>query len=264
MRSAFDCAAELVFRPEQVRTFETVLFRYGQLDRQEAFVDAILKKIRAIPGVVSAGASNELPLRAHDAVATFYWLEGQPRREANTQVAQMRVVTRDYFSTIGATLSEGRWFESTDRRSDAPVAIVNETFAHRSFAGRSAIGARFKYGQFDEKSYWYTIVGVVKDIRETALTEAARPTVYRVQDQADQVGIQTSSFVVRTSVDPLSIVPAVRQAVWSVDPNQAIWQFKTLGSVVDREFATSRQSTALMTAFALLALVLTSLGLYGV
>jgi predicted permease len=257
-------STDLGFRPAQVLTFETVLFRYGQLDREEAFVDAILEKIRAIPGVVSDGASNELPLRAHDPVATFYWLEGQPRKEANEQVAQMRVVTRGYFSTIGATLNEGRWFESSDRRSNAPVAIVNETFAHRHFAGRSAIGTRFKYGQFDDKGYWYTIVGVLKDIRETALTEALRPTVYRVQDQADQVGIQTSSVAVRTTVDPLSIVPAVRQAVSSVDPNQAIWRFKTLGSVVDREFATSRQSTALMTAFALLALVLASLGLYGV
>lgn len=257
-------SADLGFRADHVLTFETVLFRYGQLDRQVAFVDAILEKIRTIPGVVNAGASNELPLRSLDAVATFYWIEGQSRKEANTQVAQMRVVTRDYFSTIGATLNEGRWFKATDRRSDTPVAIVNETFARRQFAGGSAIGARFKYGEFDDKGYWYTIVGVVKDIRETALTEAPRPVVYRVQDQADQVGIQTSSFAVRTSVDPLSIVPAVRQAVWSVDPNQAIWQFKTLDSVVDREFATSRQSTALMTAFALLALVLASLGLYGV
>ena len=82
-------------------------------------------------------------------------------------------MTRDYFPTIGARLREGRFFEVSDRRSDAPVAIVNETFANRNFPGRSPLGARFKFGQLGEKGYWYTIVGVVKEIREVGVMEEA-------------------------------------------------------------------------------------------
>src|SRR5438552_14308667 len=114
------------------------------------------------------------------------------------QVALMRVVTRDYFSTIGARLREGRFFEITDRRSDSPVAIVNETFANRHFPGRPAVGARFKYGQLDDKGYWYTIVGVVKEIHEVGMEEDARPAVYKLHEQADQIGSIPSAVVVRT------------------------------------------------------------------
>jgi predicted permease len=252
------------FRSEHVLSFQTSMFRYPQLDRQIAFVDGMLDNVRQIPGVVEAGASNQLPLRVRDSVATFYWLEGQPRDLANSQVASMRVVSRGYFPTIGAGLVEGRFFDVTDRRSNAPAAIVNETFARRHFAGRSALGSRFKYGQFDDKGYWYTIIGVVKEVRETAIAEETRPTVYRVMDQADQVGSPTSTMVVRTTGDPASLVPAIRQAIWSVDPNQPIWRFETLDELVDRQFAIARQSTALMSAFALLALLLAALGLYGV
>ena len=101
-------------------------------------------------------------------------------------------------------------------------------------------------------------------MRETSISEEPRPTVYRVIDQADQVGTQTSTMVVRTTVDPASIAPAIRQAIWSVDPNQPVWRFDTLDELADRQFSTARQSTALMSAFALLALLLASLGLYGV
>ena len=99
------------------------------------------------------------------------------------QVALIRVVTRDYFATIGARLREGRFFEISDRRGATPVAIVNETFANRHFPGRSPIGARFKFGKTDDKGYWYTIVGVLKEIREVGMDEELRPAVYRLHEQ---------------------------------------------------------------------------------
>jgi len=91
---------------------------------------------------------------------------GQSGDSIPKQVALFRVVTRDYFPTIGARLREGRFFEISDRRSESPVAIVNETFADRNFPGRSPVGAQLKFGHLDKKGYWYTIVGVVKEIRE--------------------------------------------------------------------------------------------------
>src|SRR5262249_35111555 len=176
-----------------------------------------------------------------------------------------RVVSRDYFPTIGARLREGRFFEISDRRSESPVAIVNETFADRNFPGRSPLAAQLKFGQLNDKGYWYTIVGVVKEIRDRGVTEELKPTIYRLHEQADQ-GIvdRPSGVVVRTAVEPASIVSAVRQAIWSVDKNQPIWRVQTLEESVDRQLATPAQSTTLLSAFALLALLLASLGLYGV
>jgi predicted permease len=228
------------------------------------FVDAQLEAIRAIPGVVNAGATSQIPLKVNDPQATFYLLAGQSKGSIPGQVALMRVVTRDYFPTIGARLREGRFFEMSDQRSDLPVAIVNESFANRNFPGRSAIGARFQYGQLNEKGYWYTIVGVVKEIREVGIEEELRPAVYRLLEHADQVGSEPSGIVVRTSVEPESIVAAVRQAIWSVDKNQPIARVQTVEEIVARQLATSSQSSGLMSAFALLALFLASLGLYGV
>jgi ABC-type lipoprotein release transport system permease subunit len=144
------------------------------------------------------------------------------------------------------------------------VAIVNETFAKRAFPGRSALGARFQYGQLNEKGYWYSIVGVVKEIHEVGLGEEPRPAVYRLLEHADQIGAEPSGIVVRTSVEPASILPAVRQAIWSVDRNQPIARVQTVEEILARQLSTSSQSSGLLSAFALLALFLASLGLYGV
>ena len=136
---------DLGMQSEKLLTFVTSLFRYHDFDRRVAFVNAVLESIRVIPGVVNAGASSQIPLKVMDPQATFYWLAGQSQDRIPGQVALMRVVTRDYFRTIGGRLREGRFFENSYRRSESPVAIVNESFANRNFPGRSAIGARFKF-----------------------------------------------------------------------------------------------------------------------
>jgi putative ABC transport system permease protein len=256
---------DLGVRQEKLLTFETPLFRYGKFDRRDAFLTALLEKIRTIPGVINAGATSQLPLKPGDGSATFYWISGQPKERVRDQVALIRLVTRDYFPTIGARLREGRFFEASDRHADAQAAIVNETFANRNFAGRSAIGAQFKFGNTGDKGYWYRIVGVVKEIHEVGMEEAARPAVYGLHEQnSDQLMIPPGGIAVRTAVEPASIVPAVRQAIWSIDKNQPMWRVQTLEDTFARQLTTPTQSTALMGAFALLALLLASVGLYGV
>jgi hypothetical protein len=106
-----------------------------------AFVNTELEAIRAIPGVISAGAISRIPLTVNDQ-ATFYMLAGQSNDQTREQVALSRVVSRDYFSTVGARLREGRFFDISDRRSELPAAIVNESFADRHSPGRSPLGAR--------------------------------------------------------------------------------------------------------------------------
>jgi predicted permease len=256
---------DLGLRQEKLLTFETPMFRYGDFARRDAFLRAVMEKIRAIPGVINAGATSQLPLEAGDSSATFYWIAGQPKERVRDQVALIRLVTRDYFPTIGAHLREGRFFEASDRLSDAQVAIVNETFANRKFPGRSPIGAQFKFGNTGEKGYWYRIVGVVREIHEVGMEEAARPVVYGMHEQgSNQLMIPPGGIAVRTSVEPVSIVSAIRQALWSIDKNQPMWRVRTLEDKFDRQLTTPTQSTALMGAFALLALLLASIGLYGV
>jgi putative ABC transport system permease protein len=257
---------DLGIRRERLLTFETPLFRYKDFDRRVAFVNAELEKVRAIPGVISSGSINLIPF-TNFAHATFYRLEGQPQPGDDAipgQVALVRNVSRDYFATVGARLGEGRFFSTSDQKSDSPVAIVNEPFANRHFAGQSPLGRRFKFGDLGKGGHWYTIVGVVKPIRESGVLDEAKPAVYRVYEQCDQVGDLRAGIVVRTAVEPASIVSAVRQAVWSVDKNQPVARIQTMEEIVDRQLSTPTQSTALLAAFAVLALLLASVGLYGV
>jgi putative ABC transport system permease protein len=251
------------FRSERLLTFETPLFRYKDFDRRVAFINAELEAVRAIPGVINAGAINRIPF-TNFADATSYWLEGQPRSAIPQQVALVRDVSRDYFATVAASLHEGRFFSAADAASKLPIAIVNEPFATRHFQGRSPLGQRFKFGETGEKGYWYTIVGVVKPIRETGVLDEMKPAVYRLHEHCDQIGSTNLGIVVRTAAEPASIVPAVRHAIWSVDKNQPIARIQTMEEIVDRQLSTPSQSTALLTAFALLALLLASLGIYGV
>ena len=254
---------DLGFTSERLLTFETPLFRYKDFDRRVAFINAEVEKVRAIPGVISAGSINLIPF-TNVASATFYLLEGQSRDRSAGQVALIRNVSRDYFATVGAHLREGRFFNTSDQRSTPPVAIVNEVFANRHFRDRSPLGQRFKFGALGDKGYWYTIVGVLKPIPESGVLDEAKPAVYRVYEQCDQIGDLNAGIVIRTAVDPASIVPAVRQAIWSLDKDQPLARIQTMEEIVDHQLATSSQSTALLGAFALLALLLASLGIYGV
>jgi predicted permease len=254
---------EIGFRAERLLTFETQAFRYTDFTRRVAFINAEVDAVRAIPGVVQAGAVNRIPF-TNVADATFYWLEGQSRDEIPKQVALMRNVSRDYLATIGASLREGRLFSAADQVSTRPVAIVNQTFAERHFQGRSAIGRRFKYGTTGDKGHWYTIVGVIATIREAGMLAEVKPAVYRLHEHCDQVGGLHVGIVVRTAGDPASIVPSVRAAIWSVDPNQPLARIRTMQEIVDRQLATPSHSMTLLGAFALLALLLASLGIYGV
>lgn len=254
---------DLGIRTERLLTFETPLVRYKDFDRRVAFVNAELEKVRAIPGVTNAGAISRVPLTVTDN-SRFYLLAGQSGDSFSQQIALTRVVSHGYFTTVGARLREGRFFETSDQKSESPVVVINESFANRNYPGRSPLGERLKFEHLDEKGYWYTIVGVVQEIRERGVSEDSRPAIYRLHEQADQTSDLPSGIVVRTAVEPTSIISAVRQAIWSVDKNQPLARMRTMEDIVDRQLSTPTQSTVLLGAFAVLALLLASVGLYGV
>jgi putative ABC transport system permease protein len=254
---------DLGIRSERLLTMVTPLFRYQSFDQRVAYVETQMERIRSIPGVVSVGGISRVPLTVHDQ-STFYRLTGQSNEQTREQVALSRVVTRDYFATVGASLREGRFFDVSDRRSDAPSAIVNESFADRHFAGVSPLGARFQFGNRGAKGYWYTIVGVVKEIRDRGIAEELQPAIYRVHEQSDQTRDVPSGIVIRTTLEPASMISAIREAIWSVDRNQPIARVQTIDEIVTRQLSVPSQNTVLLGAFAMLALLLASIGLYGV
>ena len=213
--------------------------------------------------MTNAGAISRIPLTVTDN-SRFYLLAGQSPDSFSKQGALTRVVSHGYFTTVGARLREGRFFETSDQKSESPAVVVNESFANRNYPGRSPLGERLKFERLDDKGYWYTIIGVVKEIRERGVAEDSTPAIYRVHEQADQTNDLPSGIVVRTAVEPASIVSAVRQAIWSVDKNQPLARIRTMEDIVDRQLSTPTQITALLGAFAVLALLLASIGIYGV
>ena len=254
---------DLGIRTEKLLTMVTPLSRYRRFDQRVAFVNQVLDSVRAVPGVASAGAISDIPLTA-DGGTGGYLFAGQPRAQSRGQDALLRVVSRDYFSTVGARLREGRFFDASDRASTNPALIVNESFADRNFAGRSALGARLQLSNIYPEAYWYTIVGVVKEIRDRGLAENLKPAAYVLHEQADQVWPQPSGLVIRTSLAPAALVRPVREAIWSVDKNEPVARIQTLDSIVGRELSEPSQDTTLLGAIAGLALILACLGLYGV
>ena len=142
---------DIGFRSERLLTFETPLFRYKEFPRRVAFINAEVEAVRAIPGVVNAGAISRIPF-TNFADATFYWLEGQPRSSIPQQVALIRNVSRDYLATVGANLHEGRFFSATDQTSNAPLGHRQRAVCRPPFPGQSPLGRRFKFGSWVKKA----------------------------------------------------------------------------------------------------------------
>jgi predicted permease len=164
-------------------------------------------------------------------------------------------VSEGYFRTIGARV-DGREFAPTDRTGAPVVVVVNEAFARQYFPGERALGRRLRFGAQDVE-----IVGVVNDIRQVAMAEPARPTIYIHNLQNSRI---KTTLVVRTTGDPMAMAAAVREAIWAIDPQQAITAVFTFDESVSRALSRPRLNTVLLGSFGVLGLALGALGLYGV
>jgi len=256
---------DLGIRVQDLLTMDTFLprSRYPEHAQREAFFNSVLEKVRIIPGVVNAGYISVLPT-SERGNTSGYILAGQDASETRTQDALFRVVTADYFQTAGARVREGRLFNAADRAGVAPAAIVNELFADRHFRGQSALGKRFQMGRWGPEFHWYSIVGVIREIRERGIDVDLKPAVYLVHPQAAQAWPVPSALVIRTAVEPHSIASSVRQAIWSIDKDQPVARVRSMEEVIDTALAAPRQSSQILGGFAVLALLLACLGVYGV
>ena len=259
---------DLGFHPEGVLTARTALpvtaqSRYRDWTARAAFYQGVVERLEAVPGVVSAGYTTFLPLTNRGGTSAFL-VEGAPDPEpGHPNDANRRAVSKDYFQTIGARLVAGRFFTAQDSAGTIPVAIVNEAMAARYWPGQNVLGHRFRLT--GNQAPWVTVVGMVGDIRQMGLDVAGRAEMYFPCTQA--VGPQgfftPRDLAVRVQGDPARYAAAVREAVWSVDRNQPVADVQLLQDLVDRDVSTQRIQLWLLGTFAGLALLLASIGLYG-
>ena len=233
---------------------------YEEASRRRATLDAILAKLAVIPGVERIGVVNRLPLSGSNTLVGIE-IEGQPDPSGRTSAIDRRVVTEDYFRAMGLRVVDGREFSAVDQPDGQGVAVVNETMARRSWPAGRATGARLRLRLRSGPGPWLSVVGVVGDLRHHGLDQPPAPEVYVPYAQAP---VETLFAVVRTARDAGAIVPAIKSQIWSVDRNMALDRIATLDETLGNAIAAPRFRMLLVNGFALIALLLATIGIYGV
>ncbi len=252
------------FQPEKLLTLRTALpnYKYGELPKRAAFFDQVLERVKNLPGVISAGYTTAVPLQWKGG-ANGFTIEGRQPEPGVFYNAIHRQISVDYFRTMGVTLRQGRNFEESDNQQSMPVAIVNETMARQYWSTGDCVGQRFKFGI--ENAPWITIVGVVGDVRQIGMDAPVKAEMYLPYRQVrTHFWYAPRDLVIRTNGDPMSLVGAVRQEIRAVDPDQPISNVATMDQLLVEETGPRRLGMFLLIGFAGLALLLASLGIYGV
>jgi predicted permease len=215
----------------------------------------VIERVRSLPGVVSAAAVKDAPFRGNGERNGFN-LPGHPVPPGEDPPSATAIHISDgYFKTIGARMVDGREFTPEDRLGTRPVVIVNEAFARQYFPGERAVGKTLVAGAESIE-----VIGVVNDIRQVAMSEPARATMY--WDNLQNARVKTT-IVARTAGDPLAMTAAIRQAIWSIDPDQPITSVFTFDDAVSNALARPRLLTVLLGAFGFVGLALGAIGIYG-
>ena len=234
-------------------------FGTGQHRRISVFQRELADRVRAIPGVRSAGFTSYLPLAGTDNNWSFF-IEGRPPDPPGVyNSTDYRPVTAGYFETIGIPIERGRSFDDRDDEDHPLVVAINETMARQFWPNENPVGKRLKFG--DE--HWRTIVGVVGDVHHQGLAIAPAPEMYIPWGQVPNVEVRPM-IVVRSFIEPASLASALRQAVAEVDPEVPMDQVATMDQLVYGSVSGARFRTAVISLFALLALFVASVGVYGV
>jgi len=243
------------FKVGRLLIFNIGASRTADEDHQVQFYQQVMQRLASVPGVERAGAVSRLPLSGGNSTRTF-------NRPGSTKEdrADIRVATPEYFQTMGIPLVRGRNFNEHDIKGSMPVTIINEATAKEVFPGEDPIGQYIEnFGPKDEK---LQVVGVVGNVRHLALETAPRPELYQPLGQATWPGF----FVILRTVpeNPLTLLPAAQQAVWSVNKSTPLGNPHTMNDIVARSLLQKKFTMLLLTIFAGAALLLAAIGLYGV
>ena len=256
--------APLGFQPQGVLTFRAIPRgqKYSGLPQRAAFYRQAIERIGALPGVNSAAAVTFIPL-TFDRGSKGFTIEGRPPiAPGQIPMAGYDVVTPGYFVTMRTPLREGRDFSWSDTPETQLVILINEAMAKTYWPNEDPLGKRLRQGNSDDP--WLTIAGVVGDIREFDPLTPPRPTMYFPITQFPDAGGILRDWVVRTVGEPLAVASSVRSAIWSVDKDLAVTRVRTMEEVRSLSTASQRLNLLLFALFATLALVLATVGTYGV
>jgi putative ABC transport system permease protein len=227
-----------------------------------AFFDDLVRRVRALPGVDATAAASQFPPLVN--FTTRIRVEGaESVGDGELPTATFSLTTPGLFDTLGIRLRSGRLLEERDLGTAPRVAVVNEAFVRRHLGQRAPLGARVALADGSRDAQWIEIVGVTSDIRSRGLTTPPSPEIYL--PVAQMGGWWNQLFLlVRTTGDPRSVLPAVRNQVRQIDPDQPVYAIQTLDEVFDAARFQPRVSTTLMGWFAAIALLIAAVGLYGV
>ncbi|HEX8088172.1 MAG TPA: ABC transporter permease [Blastocatellia bacterium] len=226
-------------------------------EQHRLFYQRLLDRLDQIPGVIAAGSINRVPMTGSAGSGTFL-IENNP---AKTGYAEYRLASRGCFAAMGIPLLRGRLFDQNDRINSPPVAVISQSLAEKYWPNEDPIGNRIQFGNMDGDLRLLQVVGVVGDVRDRGLDSNVSPTVYGNALQRPQ----SSSFsvIVRAQVDPATLIPAMRQAVEALNPELPA-NFRTLEQVFSSSLDARRFSLVTFSVFAVAALMLAVMGIYGV
>ena len=233
---------------------------YDTRDERTQFFRALLDRVSSVPGVSSAGASTGLPFARSGSIGTIV-VEGQPTEE--NQRTAWQLVSPGYFETLAAEIQPGgRSFASTDDAAGPRVAIVNDAFARQHWSERNAVGRRLKVIRTGENHPWFTVIGVANDFKQNRLGAPTQPEIFVPLAQGAVV-FPRMDVIVKSRIAATGLVAALRNAVWSIDPNQPVGAMITMEDYIARSVIAPRFYTMLLTTFATIAMVLAAIGIYG-
>lgn len=248
------------FKPEKLLTLEYRLprNRYPNSEAQWNFHRQVAERIAQIPGVKSASLVRGLPFSGNGGTTPIILPDREIPPQGKEPQVQFNTAMPNYFETMGIPFVRGRRFDDRDQANTPTVLLINQTMARRFWPDQDPIGKQVKMLDGNTTG---NIIGIVGDAKHYFLEEEVRPQMYAAFSQ--QPGI-FATLVARTSMEPMSLAEAVRQAVWKIDGDQPMWKIRTVEYLLDQRVADRRFLMALMSIFAALALVLTVIGLYGV
>ena len=250
------------FEADQVLTVRMALApaRYDTPEKRTVFVDALLRDLGTLPGVVAAGGNVSLPMSGDNWTRSFNVEGYQPPPNTNGPWGDFRIVTPGYFRTLGIAIQRGREFDASDVSGARQVAVVDEVLANRYWPNQDPVGKRVGFGNA-ENPRWLEIVGVVAHTMQNNPREDEHTQLYvpYAQLAEGQMGL-----VLRTRGEPMDLVPQVRQAVLALDAEQPIFDVQTMRDRISSAAAQPRFLSVLLALFALVAAVIAAIGIYGV
>src|SRR5438874_2537399 len=256
----------LGFHPDKLLTMKMVLpdSKYSEYPKRIAFVNELLQRVRALPGVVSAGTATNIPLEREIAYDAIFNVEGRPPGNPNdVPITSHRIVSPDYLQTLGLTLIKGRLLNQNDRAESLPVVVVSQELARQAWPGEDAIGKRVRRVRAGQTFPWMTVVGVVRNVKEDLFNYRINRPVWYVPYAQVENNFPVN-LVVRASADPTTLIGAVRDIIRGVDPDQPISKIMTMNANLSGVLVTERFGAVLMGTLAVAGLLLASIGLYGV